>query len=162
MCPASDGDTDLKIIDFGKASPLEGRSHIGTAYFISPKAFNTSRQNRGVALRKQNDLYGLGMCVVTVFGNWKDIKIGEERLSDFTNPIKMQRAYKNAMAEGVQTSNIEDVALPCHLKAILNKLINLDVSDDAVSLHALIDELIQQLEPLAGSPVTGSPRQAKH
>ena len=162
LCPASDGDIDLKIIDFGKASPLEGRSHIGTPYFTSPKAFNTCRQNRGAALRKQNDLYALGMCVVTMFGDWKDIKVGEQRLSDFTNAIKLQRAYKNAMAVGVQAPSIEDVAMPDHLKGIVNKLINLEVEDDVISLRALIDKSIQRLQPLAGLLMPGSPRLATH
>lgn len=156
LCSTTDGDIDLKIIDFGKASPLGGESHLGTPYFISPKAFNTRRQDRGAQLRKQNDLYALGMCIVTVFGDWKDISIGAERLSEFKLPVRLQRAYKNAMAAGLQTPNIDDVALPGHLKEIVDKLINLDVTDDAVSLSALIDAAIERLQPLAVAPSQGS------
>jgi len=140
LTDTGDGDIDLKIIDFGKASSLDQRSHLGTPIFISPRAMTTSYKNRGTEIRIQNDLYAFGVCLATFYVNWQDIKVGGQKMSEFGNfPVKLKTAYKNN-----QVVNVGNMGIPPHLKEIVDKLLSLSTFENVGTVTTMVDQFIER------------------
>jgi tRNA A-37 threonylcarbamoyl transferase component Bud32 len=144
----ADGELDFKIIDFGKTSTLDGVSHLGSPVFISPKTFDTRRENRSKEMRQRNDLFAVGICVATFFGDWQCIKVGEQRMGDFngeTAPIRLKNAYRNATKQGISVPNLEELAIPSYLRPVVEKLTHLKDDENASVVFDLLDLTIAEL-----------------